>query len=51
MEVKTDIWDIVERERRARAYIEWCALRRSYKTKMIMSGLAMVFIVLLIGLA
>lgn len=51
MEIKTDIWEIVERERRARAYIEWCALRRSYKTKMMISGLAMALIVLLIGIA
>lgn len=51
MEIKTDIWEIVKRERRARAYIEWCALRRSYKTKIMISGLAMALIVLLIGIA
>lgn len=28
MEIKTDLWDMVERERKAQLYIEECALRR-----------------------
>lgn len=27
--IKTDLWDMVERERRAKDYIEFCAIRRT----------------------
>lgn len=26
--IKTDLWEMIERERRAQEYIEYCALRR-----------------------
>lgn len=29
--IKTDLWDMVERERKAREYLEECAIRRTEK--------------------
>ncbi|SFU36816.1 hypothetical protein [Butyrivibrio sp. INlla21] len=47
--VKTELWEMVERERRALDYIEYCETRRFLKKcTMFVAGMGLAFVILVL---